>query len=441
MPTIAGREEEVMATQVQREDWPESLDRSRWGIAVAAIVMQLALGAVYAWSVFVIPLQKLNPQWSRTDITLTFTLAIFSLGIGSTIGGFLLDRVGPRLMGTVAGVVYGIGIIGASFGTHNLWLLWMTYGVIGGLGLGLGYIVPVATLVKWFPDRRGLITGLAVGGFGAGALITAPVATSLIKSSGVSTTFLVLGIVYLIAVIVAAQVYRRAPVGYKPAGWEPSAAQVKQRAAMDFTPGQALRTWQWYALWLMLMLNVSAGIMLISQAAAIGVEVTHVSALVAAGLVGTIAIFNGAGRVVWGTISDYIGRKNVFLILFALQAVIFFILPTASSYVYFSVLAAIIALCYGGGFGTMPAFAADYFGARFAGSIYGLMLTAWGVGGVVGPLLIARVKDLTGGYGPAMRIIAVAMLVAVVIPLVIRPPRPEAEALAKTPAAVPQPGI
>ena len=429
-----------MATQVQQENWPASLDRSRWGIAAAAIVMQLALGAVYAWSVFVIPLQGLNHGWSRTDITLTFTLAIFFLGIGSTIGGFLLDRVGPRLMGTIAGVVYGLGVIGASFGTHTLWLLWLTYGVIGGLGLGLGYIVPVATLVKWFPDRRGVITGLAVGGFGAGALITAPAATSLIKTSGVSTTFLVLGIISLIAVIVTAQFYRRAPVGYKPAGWEPSAAQVKQRAVRDFTPGQALGRWQWYALWLMLMLNVSAGIMLISQAAAIGVEITKVSALVAAGLVGTIAIFNGAGRVFWGTISDFIGRKNVFLIMFALQAVLFFILPTATSYLYFSVLAAIIALCYGGGFGTMPAFAADYFGPRFAGSIYGLMLTAWGVGGVFGPILIARVKDLTGGYGTAMRIIAVVMLVAVVIPLIVRPPRPEAERVEKTPAAVPQLG-
>lgn len=429
-----------MATQAQKENWPASLDRSRWGIAAAAIVMQLALGAVYAWSVFVIPLRGLNHEWSLTDVTLTFTLAIFFLGIGSTIGGFLLDRVGPRLMGTIAGVVYGLGVIGASFGTHSLWLLWLTYGVIGGLGLGLGYIVPVATLVKWFPDRRGVITGLAVGGFGAGALITAPAATLLIKSSGVSTTFLILGIIYLIAVIVTAQFYRRAPVGYKPAGWEPSAAQVKQRAARDFTPGQALGRWQWYALWLMLMLNVSAGIMLISQAAAIGVEITKVSALVAAGLVGTIAIFNGAGRVFWGTVSDFIGRKNVFLIMFALQAVLFFILPTATSYLSFSVLAAIIALCYGGGFGTMPAFAADYFGPRFAGSIYGLMLTAWGVGGVFGPILIARVKDLTGGYSTAMRIIAVVMLVAVIIPLIVRPPRPEAERVEKTPAAVPQPG-
>lgn len=409
------------------------MDRARWGIAVAAIVMQLALGAVYAWSVFVKPLKDLN-HWSTTEVSLTFTLAIFFLGIGSTIGGFLLDRVGPRLMGTIAGVVYGLGVIGASIGVHNLALLYAAYGVLGGLGLGLGYIVPVATLVKWFPDRRGLITGLAVGGFGAGALITAPIATRLIHTSGVATTFLVLGIAYLIVVVVAAQFYRVAPNGYRPSGWEPSAAQVEQRARKDFTPGEALTRWQWYALWLMLCLNVSAGIMLISQAAPIGIEVTHVTALVAAGLVGIISIFNGAGRVFWGWVSDLIGRRNVFLVMFLLQAVLFFVLPNATSYALFAVLAAVIALCYGGGFGTMPAFAADYFGPRFAGSIYGLMLTAWGVGGIIGPILIAQVRDRTGGYGAAMYVIAVVMLVSAVLPLLVRPPRVEATESVATPA-------
>lgn len=428
-----------MATESGARTGSASLDRSRWLIAAAAIVMQLALGAVYAWSVFVKPLRGLN-HWSVTQVSLTFTIAIFMLGIGATIGGFLLDRVGPRLMATIAGLVYGVGVIGASFSTRNLALLYLTYGVIGGLGLGLGYIVPVATLVKWFPDRRGVITGLAVGGFGAGALITAPVATSLIKSVGVSQTFLMLGVVYLLVVVVSAQFYRPAPLGYKPAGWEASAAQVKQRAARDFTPRQALGRWQWYALWLMLMLNVSAGIMLISQAAPIGVEVTRVSAIVAAGLVGLISIFNGAGRVFWGSISDLIGRKNVFLTMFLIQAVVFFFLPNATSFVLFGVLSAVIALCYGGGFGTMPAFAADYFGPRFAGSIYGLMLTAWGVGGAFGPILIAQVRDRTGNYRGAMYVIAVVMLIAAAIPLFVRPPAVlEDEAATMRTKTAPQP--
>ena len=415
-----------MATQGSPTE-STGLDRSRWLIAIAAIVMQLALGAIYAWSVFVKPLRGLN-HWTVTQVSLTFTIAIFMLGIGAAVGGFLLDRVGPRLMASIAGVVYGVGVISASFATRNLGLLYLTYGVIGGLGLGLAYIVPVATLVKWFPDRRGVITGLAVGGFGAGALITAPVATSLIKSVGVSRTFFSLGIAYLIVVVLAAQFYRRAPVGYKPAGWEASAAQVKQRAARDLTPGEALKRWQWYALWLMLMLNVSAGIMLISQAAPIGVEVTGVSAIVAAGLVGLIAIFNGVGRVFWGSISDLIGRKTVFLSLFLIQAVAFFILPSATTFFLFGALAAVIALCYGGGFGTMPAFAADYFGPKFAGSIYGLMLTAWGVGGAFGPILIAQVRDRTGNYRGAMYVIAVVLLISSAIPLLVRPPRPADQA-------------
>lgn len=415
-------------SQSRQSGWMSNPDLGRWGIAVAAIVMQLNLGAVYAWSVYVKPLEKLN-HWSATEVSLTFTLSIFFLGIGSSIGGFLLDRVGPRKMASIAGIVYGVGVAGASLGTQSLPILYVTYGVLGGIGMGLGYIVPVATLVKWFPDRRGLITGLAVGGYGAGALITAPVATSLIKSMGVASTFLSLGIVYLVLVLVAAQFYRVAPDGYKPAGWTQSEALTRQRALRDLTPREALSRWQWYALWLMLCLNVSAGIMLISQAAPIGIEVTKVSALVAAGLVGIISIFNGAGRVFWGFVSDFIGRRNVFLVMFLLQAVLFFLLPNATSYLLFAVLAAVIALCYGGGFGTMPAFAADYFGPRFAGSIYGVMLTAWGVGGILGPILIAQVRDRTGGYGAAMYVIAGVMLVSAIIPLVVRPPRPkEAEA-------------
>src|SRR5579885_253440 len=182
---------------------------NRWAIVIAAIFMQLALGAVYAWSVFVIPLRNVNQNWNVTDVTLTFTLAIFFLGIGSTIGGFWMDKKGPRVVATAAGICYGLGVFLYGFAGPNLTWLWISYGFLGGLGMGLGYIVPVATLVKWFPDRRGLITGLAVGGFGAGALITAPVATSLIQTPGIGVplTFNILGIVYFIFVVVAAQAY------------------------------------------------------------------------------------------------------------------------------------------------------------------------------------------------------------------------------------------
>ena len=409
---------------------------NRWTIVIAAIFMQLALGAVYAWSVFVLPLQKINPKWNVTQVTLTFTIAIFFLGIGSTIGGFWMDKKGPRIVASAAGVCYGLGVFLSGFAGTNLTWLWITYGVLGGLGMGLGYIVPVATLVKWFPDRRGLITGLAVGGFGAGALITAPAATALIASVGVYSTFSILGVIYFIFVISAAQFYKNPPAGYKPAGWEPSAVQVGQRSSRDFTLGEALHTWQWYALWAILCLNVSAGIMLISQASPMAQGITGVSATVAAGLVSTIAIFNGGGRVFWAWLSDMITRRRVFITMFLLQFVLFLLMTQTRSFAIFTVLALLVALCYGGGFGTMPSFCADYFGPKYTGFVYGTMITAWGVGGILGPILIARIKDLTDGYTSAMYIIAAVMLVSTVLPLIVRPPdrAPVARAATAVPA-------
>ncbi len=400
--------------------------RNRWIIVIAAIIMQLALGAIYAWSVFVKPLQKLH-GWNVTDVTLTFTIAIFMLGIGATIGGFLLDKYGPRPVGTLAGFCYGLGVLCAGFSGDNLYLLYLTYGIFGGLGMGLGYIVPVATLVKWFPDKRGLVTGLAVCGFGGGALLLAPIATALIGSVGVSQTFVIVGIAYLIMVLGAAQFYADPPAGYRPAGWTPSEKQTSQRAVRDFTTGEALTRWQWYALWAILALNVSAGIMLISQASPMAQDITGATAAVAAGLVSAISIFNFLGRVFWAWLSDLIGRRQVFLTMFLLQVVLFLLLAITSNFLIFSVLAVIVALCYGGGFGTMPAFTADYFGPKKSGSIYGIMLTAWGVGGIIGPILIARVKDLTDHYTLALYVIAAVMLVSALLPLLIRPPKVQEE--------------
>ncbi|HEX8036339.1 MAG TPA: OFA family MFS transporter, partial [Ktedonobacterales bacterium] len=401
---------------------------NRWIIVVAAVIMQLSLGAVYAWSVFVTPLQTEHKAlgWSVTQITLTFTIAIAVLGIGAAIGGFWMDRVGPRFVATVAGVCYGLGVLLAGFSDGNLFILYLTYGVIGGLGMGLGYIVPVATLVKWFPDKRGVVTGLAVAGFGAGAVITSPVASALIGSVGVSQTFIILGIVYLILVVAAAQFYSNPPAGYAPPGWTPSARVTAQRATKDFTPGEALTRGQWYVLWAILALNVTAGIAIISQAKPLGQSV-GASAAVATGFVSFIAIFNGLGRFAWAWFSDLIGRRQVFITMFALQAVIFFILGRLPAFALFAPLACVVALCYGGGFGTMPAFAADYFGPKRSGAIYGTMLTAWSAGGVLGPLVIAQVKDRTGGYGPAFTIIAVIMLVSMALPLFVRPPKAVAE--------------
>ncbi len=390
---------------------------NRWIIAAAGVVMQIALGAIYAWSVFRTPLVN-EFGWTISEVTLTFTIAIFVVGFATFGGGMWMRRSSPRVVALAAGVLYGLGIFLASF-TSSLGWLYFSYGLLGGIGLGLGYIVPVATLVKWFPDKRGMITGLAVAGFGAGALITAPIATRLIEAIGVLNTFAVLGIAYLVMVVGAALFMQDPPAGYRPAGWEPAAAG---RQATGYTLRSALRSWQWYGLWMLLFLNTTAGIAIISQAAPMAQEITSVSAAVAAATVGLISIANGLGRLFWAWLSDFVGRRIVFLTMFLLQAVAFWFLPSAGTLTAFAVLALIILLCYGGGFGTMPAFAADYFGTEHVGSIYGLMLTAWSAAGVLGPTLIATLRESTGSYNQALYIIAGLMLVSAVIPLIVRPP-------------------
>lgn len=394
---------------------------TRWGVAAAGVVMQIALGAVYAWSVFRIPLTK-TFGWTISQVTLTFTIAILMLGFAAFAGGLWMRKSGPRQVAIVAGILYGAGVFLASFSGGHLYWLYFSYGVIGGIGIGLGYIVPVATLVKWFPDKRGMITGIAVAGFGAGALITAPIASRLIASVGVLKTFAILGVAYFIGVTVPALFMKDPPPDFRPAGWQPSAAQNKQRAARDYTLGEALGKWQWYALWAILFLNTSAGISIISQAAPMAQEITHVTAAVAAGMVGIISIANGAGRFLWAWLSDAIGRRMVFLSMFLVQAVMFWMMPHVSGFGVFTTLAFVVLLCYGGGFGTMPAFATDYFGPTNVGSIYGLMLTAWGFAGVLGPTLIARIRQNTGHYSQALHAIAIIVLLSAVLPLITKPP-------------------
>jgi OFA family oxalate/formate antiporter-like MFS transporter len=394
---------------------------NRWLIAAAGIVMQVALGAVYAWSVFRIPLTK-SYGWTVSQVTLAFELAILMLGFASFAGGLWMRRAGPRRVAAVAGLCYGLGVVLAGQARGNLGLLYLSYGVLGGIGLGLGYIVPVATLIKWFPDKRGMITGLAVAGFGAGALITAPIAQRLTSSLGVSQTFTILGLIYFIAVSGSAMFMRNPSDDYRPSRWEPQFGQKKQPSVKDYTLGEALRTWQWYGLWTILFLNTVAGISIISQASPMTQEVTHASAGAAAGLVGIISIANGAGRFLWAWFSDFIGRRRVFQVMFLAQAIIFFLLSRVHSFGGLAVLAFIVLLCYGGGFGTMPAFAADYFGARNVGSVYGLMLTAWGLAGLLGPTVIAQVRQSTGYYTGALELIAGIMLLSAILPFVIRPP-------------------
>ncbi len=402
-------------------DDSHSPTRGRWVLAGAAVLVQLALGAVYAWSVFVNPFIA-QMGWSRTQTALPFIVTIGVLFIGTLVGGRIQDRIGPRPVVLVGGVIYSVGVMSASFveTPDQLWLLVLTYGVVAGIGLGAGYIVPIAMLVKWFPDRRGLITGVAVAGFGAGALLTAPVANRLISADDVSQVFLPLGLAYLVATLVGGAVFRNPPPGYHVPGFE-GKARVPG-TSVSYTLGEALASPQWYALTAILALNVTAGIALISQAAPAAVEITGMSAAAAASLVGVLAVFNGAGRVVWGWTSDGIGRMRAFLAIFAIQVVCFALLPSSGSVALFVLLSSLVYLCYGGGFGTMPATAADFFGPENAGAIYGAMIVGWSIGGVVGPLVIAAIADATGGFAIPFYIIAAMVLVSSVLPLGTKPP-------------------
>ena len=408
---------------------------NRWGIALAGFLMQMALGAVYAWSVFRTPLVR-QFHWSIEEVTFTFTVSIFVLGVACFFGGLWLNLKGPRVVALTGGFLYGLGVFLASFSADKLWWLYVSYGVIGGIGVGFAYIVPIAVLVKWFPDRRGLITGIAVGGFGAGALVTAPVATRLIQSVGVLHTFAYLGVAYLVVTMGAGYFMQNPPAGWKPEGWVPSVTQTTQRAVQDFTLGGALKTWQWWALWLLLFLNTSAGISIISQESPMFQEIGRASAIVAAGMVGIASIGNALGRVFWAWVSDAITRRWTFVTMFLLQVGLFWVLPGIASATILTVLSFIILMCYGGGFGTMPAFAADYFGSKNVGPIYGLMLTAWGSASAFGPLLIAHMRQSDGSYTGGLHVIAGIMAVSTLLPILVSAPKPRTAAVAESSHAV-----
>src|SRR5690242_21260106 len=318
---------------------------NRWTIAIAGVFMQVALGAVYAWSVFRIPLAK-QFGWSISEVTLTFTISIFVLGIAAFFGGLWLNRKGPRVVALTGGALYGLGVFLASFSAHRLWWLYLSYGVIGGIGLGLGYIVPIAVLVKRFPDRRGLITGIAVAGFGAGSLISAPAAGWLMQHVGVMSTFAYLGIAYGIVAIAAGAFMQNPPDGWKPEGWAPTPAQLSQRSDRDFTLGQALATWQWWALCLLMSINTIAGLSLLTQASPIFQEMGRASAVTAAGLVGVISIGNGAGRIVWAWVSDLTSRKTAFFLMYLVEAILFWTYHSINSLSVLAVVTFILVMCY-----------------------------------------------------------------------------------------------
>jgi MFS transporter, OFA family, oxalate/formate antiporter len=430
-----------------------SAGSNRWAIAWAGVIVMICLGTVYSWSIFTRPLIA-TQHWSNTTTTWAFALAIFFLGIGAVIGGRWQDRTGPRMV-TITGVVlWGVGNILAGIGTSSLgaWWIYLTYGVIGGLGLGMGYITPVAVVTKWFPDKRGLASGMVVMGFGLGAFVYNQIVTRIgsfatvakhatayadalakkdtvaiaaasaaltpADTAAVMSIFIWSGVIFLILGGLCASLLKNPPGGYTVSGAVATAAQT----GYSYTPTETLRTPQFYLLWLMLFLNVTAGILIISNAVPIYQDLTLATAAVAGSVYGFLAVFNGLGRFFWGAVSDRIGRNWAYVLIFGIQVVVFFILGGLHSFVAVGICFAIVLLCYGGGFGTMPSFNADYFGTRYLGQNYGMILTAWGFAGIVGPIIAAKVKDATGSFTNALVPVAIMLLIAAILPFLTKKP-------------------
>ena len=395
---------------------------ARWRVAAAGVAMQMALGAMHAWSVYVTPLVEAF-GWTVSQVTLTYAITNLAFGIAAFAGGLWMAKAGPRTVGVVGGTLYGLGVVLASLSVDRLWVLYLTYGLLAGTGIGMGYIVPITTLLKWFPERRGFITGIAVAGFGFGGLVTAPLAARLVQAVGVLSTFAILGVGYLVVVAGTALFMTDPPRDLGAEGCHPKAS-ARRDPATNHTLKDALRSWRWYALWTLFLLNGSAGKSLISQAAPMARELTGAGAAAAAGMIGMVSIGNGAGRFLWAWLSDGVGRQRVFAAMFIVQAFAFLLIPQAGSLLSFTVLAFVVLLCFGGGLGTAPAFAADCFGSRHVGTIYGLMLTASGLAGVLGPLAMARIRDTTGTYLDGLGLVAAVMLVSAAIPFLVRPAQP-----------------
>ncbi|MDX9745910.1 MAG: OFA family MFS transporter [Syntrophales bacterium] len=423
----------------------ENLEGKRWWIALAAVVIQLCLGTVYAWSVFKNPLMEMH-HWDGTSVQYTFMILMLIIGLSAAFGGTLVDKRGPRFVATIGGILFGIGTLIAGYADQvgNIYILYLGFGVIAALGNGFGYVTPIATLIRWFPDKRGLVTGLAVMGFGAGAFFMGKIAPPMITAfkqvdpsgniiaSGVATTWYIWGIIFFVLVTGAAQFFKNPPQGWLPAGFKPAASAVS--AADSFTLGEAISRPQWWMLWSMLCLNISAGLGLISQHSPLAQDIyrktmglagdltpENIAVVAAAGgaVVAYAAIFNGLGRLFWAKISDNIGRKMVFMIMFASQAVLYVLIAKGyiSSYYLFMIVSCYLLACYGGGFATMPAFAADSFGPANIGKVYGFMLTAWSVAGIIGPFVFEAFKS------QALFIAAGLLTAGFVVTMAYKPPR------------------
>ena len=393
--------------------------RNRWFIALAAIGLHISIGSVYAWSVLTRPIMA-DMGFTLSQTTWTFSLAILMLGLSAGFLGSFAEKIGPKKSGLLAMLFWVTGLLGTAYALsiHNLTLLYLFFGIIGGIGLGIGYITPVSTLVKYFPNRPGFATGLAIMGFGFASLIAGPLMQYLVAQVGLVDTFIILGVIYLV-IMGASSLYLKAPQPKHPT------RTTKDKSAMyvhthGMLANDAMKTWQFRALWWVFFINITCGIGLLSLASPMAQETIGMTPAAAASLVGIIGIFNGGGRIAWSTISDYLGRAQTYILFFMIEIVAFYLLAQTNSVLTFQILILLIITCYGGGFSCMPAYLADLYGIRQLSTIHGRILTAWGLAGIAGPMLVSYFHEAGYGYTTALECFAALFVLNTIIAIVLK---------------------
>ncbi|MDB5014274.1 MAG: major facilitator superfamily protein, partial [Daejeonella sp.] len=398
--------------------------KNRWLVAASAVGIHLSIGSVYAWSVYTKPLiEKFG--WGLKETQFTFSLAIFFLGISAAFLGHFLEKHGPRKSGLLAAVFFGLGIAGSGLAIHlgSLPLLYLSYGVFGGIGLGIGYITPVSSLVKWFPDRRGLATGLAIMGFGFAALISSPLIVNLITTVGIANTFYIMGAAYFTIIFASSRYLSPPPANWVPEGMKAAVASGEKKISENFqelTANEAIKTKRFWYLWIMLFINITCGIAVISVASPMAQEFAGLTPVAAAAMVGIMGLFNGLGRIGWASLSDFIGRPNTFSMILVLEIVAFLIIPDISNSVLFQGVLFLIVACYGGGYATVAAYIGDLFGAKQLGAILGYILTSWAAAGLAGPLFAAMIRTATNSYNGSLYCFSGLLFIALIISFLIR---------------------
>jgi MFS transporter, OFA family, oxalate/formate antiporter len=395
---------------------------NRWTVVIGALIVQICLGAIYAWSVFVEPLESLG--FSRTQTQIIFSVALGTYALVMVFAGRLQDKIGPRKVALAGGIILGLGyimagLLGNKVDNDNLfWLTVFSIGVVGGAGIGFAYVCPIAAGLKWFPDKRGLITGLAVAGFGGGAYIFSRIASYFIAEEGVIQAFLMLGIIFLVCIVLGSLLLKNPPPGWTPKGWTPE--KSKKSIGTDYEWKDMIKTSNFWFLWLMFAFGAASGLMVIGHIKPFGIA-SGVSAETAGAAVGILAIFNATGRIVWGVISDKIGRGNAMVVMFFLQAIMMFILiKMGCEEITLAIAAAWIGFNFGGNFTLFPSTTADFFGTKNIGVNYALVFTAFGVAGIVGPILGGKVFDATGSYSAAFIAAGVLCVISSVLGLKVR---------------------